>query len=52
LEDSLRVLQKGKPVTVLYSTRFLINWPVPLGGGSIGVDLEGSMTLLPLFSAL
>lgn len=33
---------------MLYETRFLINWPEHLGGGSVTIGFEGSMTLLPV----
>jgi len=44
------VLKKNRPVTVLYSTRFLINWPGQLGGGTGEIDVYGSMVLLPVLS--
>jgi hypothetical protein len=33
-----------------YATQFLINWPRHLGGGSVYLDLKGSMVLAPLLS--
>lgn len=44
-------LAEGRSVQVQYSTRFLINWPEHLGGGSINVDLDGTMILMPLLAA-
>jgi hypothetical protein len=40
-------LRDGRPVQVLYDTRFFIRWPEHLGGGSAFLDLRGSMVLLP-----
>jgi hypothetical protein len=47
LEDSLAGLRDGRSVTVAYETTFLINWPEHLGGGSVNLDLEGAMVLIP-----
>jgi hypothetical protein len=48
LETTLAVLREGRPCTTVYETTFLIQWPEPLGGGSVKVDLDGSMGLIPL----
>lgn len=50
LGDDLSVLKQGKPVQVGYHTRFLINWPEHLGGGTSLLDLDGTMVLVPLLS--
>ncbi len=33
-----------------YDTTFLVNWPKHLGGGSVHLELEGSMLLVPLLT--
>jgi len=40
-------LAEGRPVPVLYETRFFIRWPEHLGGMSTQLDLHGSMVLVP-----
>jgi hypothetical protein len=35
---------------MLYGTRFFVNWPEHLGGGSINIDLAGTMVLIPLLA--
>jgi hypothetical protein len=47
LEDTLLGLKEGRPVHVAYDTTFLINWPRHLGGGSINLQNEGAMVLIP-----
>ncbi len=41
-------LADGRPVHVGFDTRFTINWPEQLGGGSVNLDLVGGMVLVPL----
>jgi len=50
LGDSLQVLRQGRPAHVGYNTRFLINWPEHLGGGTVFLDLRGTMVLVPILS--
>jgi len=38
-------------VQVAYDTKFFIQWPEHLGGGSITIDLEGTMIMSPLLMA-
>lgn len=45
------MLRDGKPATMAYQTRFLINWPEHLGGSYDYLDLTGAMTILPLMGA-
>lgn len=33
-----------------WGSQFLVNWPKHLGGGSVHVDFEGSLVLVPLLS--
>jgi hypothetical protein len=47
LENTLAALRDGRPTTVVYETRFLITWPMHLGGTSDTVDFAGSMQLIP-----
>jgi hypothetical protein len=47
LENSLAALRDGRPATVVYETRFLITWPLHLGGASDTIDVVGSMQLIP-----
>jgi hypothetical protein len=44
----LKALTEGSPVQVQYETTFFVNWPEHLGGGSVEVDLYGTMILDPL----
>jgi hypothetical protein len=30
-----------------YNTTFLLEWPENLGGGTVQIDLEGTMVLVP-----
>jgi len=50
LGDTLEGLKEGRPVQVGYETRFLIRWPEHLGGGSVTIDLEGTLLLNPLLA--
>ena len=47
MEDTFEALREGKSLHVCYDTTFLINWPEHLGGGSVSIDFEGSMLLVP-----
>lgn len=46
----MTALRRGKSVHVLYETRFLINWPEQLGGGTVIADVDGSMLMVPMLS--
>jgi hypothetical protein len=50
LGDTLDALQQGRSVPVAYETRFLLQWPEHLGGGTVTIDLEGTMMLEPLLA--
>jgi hypothetical protein len=43
----LAVLSSGRPAHVAYDTTFLISWPQHLGGGTLTIDFEGAMVLVP-----
>jgi hypothetical protein len=38
-------------VQSLYETTFFIGWPEHLGGGSVNLDLRGTMVLIPLLAS-
>ncbi|HEY1365837.1 MAG TPA: hypothetical protein VGF23_01945 [Gaiellaceae bacterium] len=44
-------LREGRSVSVLYETRFFIEWPEHLGGESSYLDVAGSMVLRPSLGA-
>jgi hypothetical protein len=50
LGDNLGALREGGSVDMYYDTTFLVNWPKHLGGGSVYLELEGSMLLAPLLT--
>jgi hypothetical protein len=50
LEDTLAVLKDGRPANVAYETTFLIGWPDHLGGGTLSIEFEGAMVLVPHLS--
>jgi hypothetical protein len=36
---------------MVYETRFFVDWPEFLGGGSASVEFYGAMTLCPMLKA-
>jgi hypothetical protein len=50
LGDNLSALREGGIVQMQWGSQFMVNWPQHLGGGSVYIDLEGSMVLTPLLS--
>lgn len=45
-------LKEGRSAFVDWTTHFVLQWPELLGGGTVEVDVEGSMEFVPILDHL